>query len=411
MIAAAMPFVAAADSARAASTMYTVSLLATVPMVLAAGAALALRRASAEGRVLVWRCAIVALLLVFVGRALPQHWMASVMSSTLAAPLIALGRAQMAAMPATQASTNGGAANVAIVELVLAAYAIGVMLVLLPTIVALWRARELARRGRIADGEWQRILDDARATLGITRRVQLVVSGVASVPATWGVIRPVVVVPESASEWSAEQRRMVVLHELAHVRASDWTFKLLARLVCALYWFHPGAWWLARGFDTECELACDDRVIASGARRSDYAELLVSAADGLLPIGAALALSRRRGLRGRLASVLDVRHDVRPLARRWTLAAVVATIAVAGPVSAVQLAPTRDVLTSLMRDARWETRAYAVIGLASRADSVAVARTAAERDPSPSVRAWARYALGERNIAGAAGVALVPIHQ
>jgi hypothetical protein len=47
----------------------------------------------------------------------------------------------------------------------------------------------------------------------------------------------------------------------------------------------------------------------------------------------------------------------------------------------------------LMRDARWESRAYAVIGLAQRQDSVAVARSVAERDPNPRVRAWARYAL------------------
>jgi hypothetical protein len=64
--------------------------------------------------------------------------------------------------------------------------------------------------------------------------------------------------------------------------------------------------------------------------------------------------------------------------------------------SAVELSPSRDVLASLMRDVRWESRAYAVIGLARRADSVAVARSAAELDPSPRVRAWARYALGLR---------------
>ena len=58
--------------------------------------------------------------------------------------------------------------------------------------------------------------------------------------------------------------------------------------------------------------------------------------------------------------------------------------------SVVQLAPTRDVLTTLMLDAQWESRAYAVLGLAQRADSVAVARSAAELDPSPRVRAWAQ---------------------
>ena len=43
-----------------------------------------------------------------------------------------------------------------------------------------------------------------------------------------------------------------------------------------------------------------------------------------------------------------------------------------------------------MLDAQWESRAYAVLGLAQRADSVAVARNAAELDPNPRVRAWAQ---------------------
>jgi hypothetical protein len=68
----------------------------------------------------------------------------------------------------------------------------------------------------------------------------------------------------------------------------------------------------------------------------------------------------------------------------------------AAPISVVQLAPTRSVLTSLMLSAQWESRAYAVLGLAERADSVAVARSAAELDPNPRVRAWARYALDRR---------------
>ena len=60
---------------------------------------------------------------------------------------------------------------------------------------------------------------------------------------------------------------------------------------------------------------------------------------------------------------------------------------------------TRDVLTGLMREAQWESRAYAVLGLAKRADSVAVARDAAELDPNPRVRAWARYALTQSVVA------------
>jgi hypothetical protein len=165
-----------------------------------------------------------------------------------------------------------------------------------------------------------------------------------------------------------------------------------------LYWFHPGVWWISRQLRHDCELACDDRVIGSGVRRSDYAELLVEATDRLVHTPAmsaagAPALAERGGLRARLSAILDVGHVTRPLARRWVAVAALMTLAVAAPTSAVQLVPTRDVLTMLMRDARWESRAYAVIGLAQRQDSVAVARSVAERDPNPRVRAWARYAL------------------
>lgn len=390
MVAAvAMPFMTAADSARGVAAVYTVSLLAFVPMVFAGIAALAVRHGDAQARVVIWRSAIAALLLVFVGRMLPLHWMAWVMPSALAAPLVELGRVQI-----TSAShADATAIHFGLIDTLFALYGCGVALVLARTLIAMIRMRRVANDARSVDHEWLALLRDARAAIGIRRGVRLVVSASARVPMTWGVIRPTIVLPASAQTWTSNQRRMVLLHELAHVRANDWSFKVIACVVCAAYWLHPGVWWLARTLDDDCELACDDRVIRTGARRSDYAELLAFAADRLLPLESALALSTRRGLRARLSAVLDDQRDIRPLARRWALLAAAATISVAVPVSAVQLAPTRDVLTSLMRDTRWETRAYAVMRLASRADSVAVARAAAERDPSPRVRAWARYAL------------------
>ena len=65
----------------------------------------------------------------------------------------------------------------------------------------------------------------------------------------------------------------------------------------------------------------------------------------------------------------------------------------AAPATTLRLAPTRSVLDSLMRDGQWQTRAFAVAGLAQRSDSLAVARAAAERDPDPQVRAAARRAV------------------
>jgi beta-lactamase regulating signal transducer with metallopeptidase domain len=392
-----------ADSARAVSTVYTASLLAIVPIALAIGAALALRRQSAEGRALVWRSAIVALLLVYVGRQLSFHWMDWVLPSALAAPLIALGRVQVTS--ATVQFALGDASQPAFgvlttIRLLLAIYVVGVFAVLVPTVIASVRIRRVIKRADPTDDDgWATALARAQRSLDMSRSVRLFMSADAVVPMTLGFVRPVIVLPSFAGEWDESQRRIVLMHELAHVRAGDWLFNLAGRITCALYWFHPGAWWVARRLREDCELACDDRVIQSGARRSEYAELLVAAVDNLRrstmsPAGA-VALAERGGLRTRLAAVLDAGHVTRPLANRWIVVAATTTLIVAAPTSAVRLAPTRDVLTMLVQDARWESRAYAVLGLAQRQDSVAVARSVAERDPSPRVRAWARYALGD----------------
>lgn len=79
-------------------------------------------------------------------------------------------------------------------------------------------------------------------------------------------------------------------------------------------------------------------------------------------------------------------------------AVLVATVFVV-PLSTARVAPTRGVLTSLMQESRWESRAWAVVRLAQRADSVHVARSAARHDPDPAVRAWARYALSRGPVA------------
>ncbi|MEO7082827.1 MAG: M56 family metallopeptidase [Gemmatimonadaceae bacterium] len=402
------------DVAALAESVYTAALLASLLVAVAVMASSMLRRAgaSAEARSLLWRSTVVSMLAVFIGRQHPLHWIAVVVPSALAAPIVALGRARMiisgAPIPGAAVSgdlTASATSAIAAVRALVVVYLAGVVVVLVPTIVFSIRARRRLTSARlVTDDRWMSILEGTRGTLGVARRVRLYVDDAATVPMTWGVLRPIVVLPTVALDWCESQLRIVLLHELGHVRAGDWTFRVLSRVVCALYWFHPASWWVARNLRDDCELSCDDRVIAAGVRRSDYAELLVTAAEVLrgAPAVEALALSERGGLRARLAAILDVGHVSRPLRREWAAAAVAATLALVCPASAVQLAPTRDVLTTLMRDARWESRAYAVMGLAQRADSIAEARSAAEADPSPRVRAWARFALGESTPSSAA---------
>ena len=92
---------------------------------------------------------------------------------------------------------------------------------------------------RLADGEWMRSLKEAREMLRLDRPVNLLQSSDNVMPLTWGWLQPVVLLPAEAAEWPEERRRIVLLHELAHIKRRDCLTQFVARIVCALYWFNP----------------------------------------------------------------------------------------------------------------------------------------------------------------------------
>src|SRR5688572_7101221 len=389
-------FITPADSARAVADVYSVSLVATVTVLAAGAAFLCLRASNAGTRAVMWRCALAGLLAIYAGRFVPWQWMAWVLPELLARPLVALGTVQLDVPPGI--AESGEAPSVLTpVRALLVLYWSGVLFVLFRTIVARLRLVAVGRRAvSLAEPRWRLRLRKAGEATGVsTEPVRLLASSDVPVPVTWGVWRPVILIPNAALRWPADRLQAVLRHELAHVRARDAAMRLAARVACALFWFHPGVWWLARRFEADAEEACDDRVLLSGVRASDYAEWLAASARGMnRQLQGAMALARRGNLRTRLATVTDTKRRIVIPSRSAVLCTVASAMALIAPLSTARLAPTRDVLTSLMLEARWESRAWAVVRLAQRADSVDVARAAARHDPDPAVRAWARYALG-----------------
>ena len=157
--------------------------------------------------------------------------------------------------------------------------------------------------------DWLEMVRDIAAQLGIRRPVRLLQSERAATPITWGWRRPVIVVPAAATGWSPERKAVVLKHELAHVGRGDVVTQLLARLVCALYWFNPAVWFAAYRLRVERERACDDEVLRLGTRASDYANHLLDIAlqsHGPGPrASAAVAMARRSQLEGRMRAILD----------------------------------------------------------------------------------------------------------
>ena len=90
-------------------------------------------------------------------------------------------------------------------------------------LIGLARLRWLrASSSRVEDGPWHRLCVDLAGSCGLGRGVDLLLGPRPGLVATWGWRRPVVMLPVSASEWSAERMHVVLLHELAHVRRGDW---------------------------------------------------------------------------------------------------------------------------------------------------------------------------------------------
>jgi len=78
------------------------------------------------------------------------------------------------------------------------------------------------------------------------RQSRTVISPAIGSPATWGLFRPVIVLPPAARDWTVERRRVVLAHELAHVARRDGLANLIGWMACALYWPNPLDWIAAR---------------------------------------------------------------------------------------------------------------------------------------------------------------------
>ncbi|MCI0606417.1 M56 family metallopeptidase [bacterium] len=113
------------------------------------------------------------------------------------------------------------------------------------------------------------------APFPLPRSMKVLVSETLQSPAAAGLFRPVVLVPQSCSTWTPQDWQIVMEHESEHIDRRHSLTKLLARICCVMYWFHPLVWWAASRHSVETERVCDEHVVACGIDAAAYAELLV----------------------------------------------------------------------------------------------------------------------------------------
>ncbi|QNO28730.1 M56 family metallopeptidase [Sphingopyxis sp. OPL5] len=320
-----------------------------------------------------------AILLMPQWAPLPAAWFADAAPVALAAgDLSTTGGpvADLAAPAATSVPVAAGATGSPPVVLPslgdIAPFLYAVPLVLLFGVMLLAVVRLFAMRGRaevLVQPSWLSALAEAQRRMGFKHGTALLVSEELRSPISWGVLRPTIVLSPKAVAATGEAEA-IIAHELAHVARLDWAKLLGARVACAVFWFSPFVWMLARESHQLREEAADDAVLMADIDGPDYATLLVGAArhDNKATLIAAHGVApAKSSLKRRITRVLDGSLKRGPASGGWMFGSLMLLVGLTVPLAAFSATAPEA------RQAAEESRAVAV---ASRETARASARTA-----------------------------------
>ncbi len=272
------------------------------------------QRSSAAQRHYVWATAILSsFALPFFAMLLPAWHSATLGTAALWSPAHPnTGSSISHTIPST--IINVAAASAVFNKLAgaaLLAWALGFSFVLLRLLAGLARLAWVSALAKpLFDGDWVRSVLELSMFHKIARPVRLLQrNSPIAMPLTWGIFRPVIVLPSGSAQWPEDRRRVVLSHELAHIARHDWFLQICAELARAIYWFHPLVWLAAARLRQESERASDDAVLRSGIAPSNYASQLLDLARTLENAGrawsTALAIARPSNLERRFAAMLN----------------------------------------------------------------------------------------------------------
>ena len=130
-------------------------------------------------------------------------------------------------------------------------------------------------------------------------RVKILQSEKISMPLTVGFFSNKIFVPAQWNSWSPDCQKLILHHELAHIKRKDGIFKILQMVAQAIYFFHPLVWILNSRINQYREMACDDASVATKRNSSmEYSRYLVKIAEEMtfaeLGCSSASALIRQR---------------------------------------------------------------------------------------------------------------------
>lgn len=230
-----------------------------------------------------------------------------------------------AAMPAAGVRLPG------LLEWIALLWTLGFVLVFARSARQWGAARKLRTRGvEGAEGVWAELFEEVRASMGVSGRVRMLVSDVARSPMVVGWVLPAVVVPVSVlTMMRPDQVRLVLAHELAHIRRYDHLVNMLQVMIETVMFYHPVVWWMSHQARVEREHCCDDAAVRYSGDAVAFARALTELEEVRIRSRAVLAL-QGGSLMDRIRRLLDCSHTGRGRGSMRVLAACTAAALIGG---------------------------------------------------------------------------------
>ena len=338
-----------------------VSLRASALCLIAGIVSIGLRRSSAYARKMIWFFALIGLVLLPPLVLLNPVWNVPLIPEIdqWGRALAVLGTKAvdtgLAEEPASGAGSGGAGGTGGVVSafpvlprwstLLFLVWVVGSVAVAGWYILSMFYVRRLLKEAEPVDRSWTDVAYVIERRLDMQAHVPIYRSKLSGSAMTAGVVRPVVILPQNADSWPVVRRRLVLSHELAHVKRRDVLIEVFVSLALVLHWFNPFAWLAASRLRIERERDCDNAVLNSGEKPSEYASLLLDIAADLAgakrPVWQLSTISQNSSLKDRLLCILNPKVNRSTGNRRCVMKAVALILAVIVPLSLFGVWETR----------------------------------------------------------------------
>jgi bla regulator protein blaR1 len=158
------------------------------------------------------------------------------------------------------------------------------------------------------DQKWLNILLTISEHFGIKKTVGLLESAIVKFPTVIGYFKPVILMPlGSLAEMSVDQVEMILAHELAHIKRSDYLLNLIQSFLEIIYFFNPSVWVISKIIRNEREYACDDMALSINDNSMILAKALLSVhqKESKRPVVAISALGTKNSILWRIKRMVQ----------------------------------------------------------------------------------------------------------